>query len=80
MEVETLTDVKKLMQSEIDSLTTETKQKQYEIDSLRVEVERLSVQNPSQQAHSQPSHTGQPDTQNQVRVLHIMSYIINCIH
>ena len=40
--------------------------KQSEIDSLRVEVERLSVRNLSQQAHSQPSHTGQPDTQTQV--------------
>ena len=64
--VQTITDENKLMQSETDSLTTETKRKQSEIESLRVEVERLSVRNPSQQAHSQPSHTGQPDTQTQV--------------
>jgi len=64
--IQTLTDANQSMQSDIDSLTTETERKQSEIDSLRVEIERLSVQNPSQQAHSQPSHTGQPDTQNQV--------------
>ena len=69
--IQTLTDTNQSKQSEIDSLTTETERKQSEIDSLRVEVERLSVRDPSQQAHSQPSHTGQPDTQNQVRVLHI---------
>ena len=64
--IQTLTDANQSKQSEIDSLTTETERKQSEIESLRVEVERLSVQNPSQQAHSQPSHTGQPDTPNQV--------------
>ena len=47
-------------------IQTLTEAKQSEIDSLRVEVERLSVRNPSQQAHSQSSHTGQPDTQTQV--------------
>ena len=46
--------------------TTTDAAKQSKIDSLRVEVERLSVRNPSQQAHSQPSHTGQPDTQTKV--------------
>ena len=46
--------------------TTTDATKQSKIDSLRVEVERLSVQNPSQQEDSQPSHTGQPDTPNQV--------------
>jgi len=64
--IQTLTDAKQSMQSEINSLTTETQRNLSEIDSLRVEVETLSVQNPSQQAHSQPSHTGQPDTQTQV--------------
>ena len=59
------------------SIQTLTEKNRSEIDSLREEVERLSVQNLSQQAHSQPSHTGQPDTQNQVRVLHITSYIIH---
>ena len=62
---------------EIERLTTETKQKRSEMDSLRVQVGRLSVRDPSQWAHSQPSHTGQPDTQNQVRVLHIISYVIH---
>jgi len=61
--IQSLIDANQSKQSEINSLTTET---QREIDSLRVEVERLSVRNPSQQAHSQPSHIGQPDTQNQV--------------
>ena len=69
--IQTLTDTN---QSEIERLTTETERKQSEIDSLRVQVERLSVRDTSQQAHSQSSHTGQPDTQNQVRVLHMMSY------
>jgi len=64
--IQTLTDVNQSKQSDIDSLTTETERKQSEIDSLRMEVERLSVRNSSQQAHSQPSHTGQPDTQTQV--------------
>jgi len=72
---QTLIDANQSKQSEIDSLTTETEWKQSEIDSLRAQVERLSVRNPSQQAHSQPSHTGQPDTQNQVWVLHIMSQV-----
>ena len=40
--------------------------KQSEIESLRAEVERLSVRNPSQQAHSQPNHASGPDMQNQV--------------
>ena len=61
--IQSLIDANQSKQSEINSLTTETQQ---EIDSLRVEVERLSVRNPSQQAHNQPSHTGQPDTQTQV--------------
>ena len=64
--IQTLIDVNQSKQSEIDSLTTETQQSLSEIESLRVEVERLSLQNPSQQAHSQSSHTGQPDTPNQV--------------
>ena len=64
--IQTLINANQSKQSEIDSLTTETERKQSEIDSLRVEVERLSLRNPSQQAHSQPSHTGQTDTQNQV--------------
>ena len=59
-------DVNQSKQSEIDSLTTETQRNLSEIESLKVEVERLSLRNPSQQAHSQPSHTGQPDTQTQV--------------
>ena len=75
--IQTLTDANQSNRSEIERLTTETKRKRSEMDSLRAEVERLSVRDPSQQAHSQPSHTGQPDTQNQVRVLHITSYIIH---
>jgi len=67
--IQTLIDANQSMQSEINSLTTETQRNLSEIDFLRVEVERLSVRNPSQQAHSQPSHAGQPDTQNQVCVL-----------
>ena len=78
--IQSLVDANQSMQSEINSLTTETQRNLSEIDSLRVEVARLSVRNLSQQPHSQPSHTGQPDTQTQVRVLHIMSYIINYIH
>ena len=58
------------MQSEIDSKQSEidslTQRNQSEIESLRAEVERLSVQSPSHQAHRQPSHTSQPDIQNQV--------------
>ena len=38
------------------------------IESLRAEVERLSVQNPSQQAHSHPNHVREPDVQNQVHI------------
>ena len=57
-------------QSEIKSLeahiTDTNLAKQSEIVSLRAEVERLSVQNPSQQTHSQPSHTREPDIQIQV--------------
>ena len=64
--IQSLIDANQSMQSEINSLTTETQRNLSEIDSLRVEVERLSLRNSSQQAHSQPSHTGQPDTQNQV--------------
>ena len=58
--IQTLTDT---YQSEIDSLT---QNKQSEIESLRAEVERLSVQSPSQQVHRKSSHTGEPNTQNQV--------------
>ena len=75
--IQTLTDANQSNRSEIERLTTETKRKRSEMDSLRAEVERLSVRDPSQQAHSQPSHTGQPDTQKQVRVLHITSYTIH---
>ena len=57
--IQTLTAANQSKQSEIDS-------KQSEIESLRAEVERLSVQSPSRQAHRQPSHTSQPDIQNQV--------------
>ena len=74
---QTLTDTNQSNRSENDRLTTEIQQNRSKIDSLRGEVERLSVRDPSQQAHSQPSHTGQPDTQNQVRVLHTTSYIIH---
>ena len=58
--IQTLTAANQSKQSEIDSLT---RRNQSEIESLRAEVERLSVQSPSQQAHSQHS---QPDIQNQV--------------
>ena len=50
-------------EARIQTLTDTNQLKQSDIDSLRVEVERLSVRNPSQQAHSQPSHTGHPDIQ-----------------
>ena len=53
-------------ETHIQTLIDTNQSKQSDIDSLRVEVERLSVRNPSQQVHSQPSHTGQPDTQTQV--------------
>ena len=53
-------------EARIQTLIDTNQSKQSDIDSLRVEVERLSVRNTSQQAHSQPSHTGQPDTQTQV--------------
>ena len=61
--IQTLTDTNQSKQSEIERLTIEAERNRSEIDSLRI---RLSVRNPSQQAQSQPSHTGQPDTQNQV--------------
>ena len=61
--MQTLTAANQLKQSEIDSLT---QRKQSEMESLRAEVERLSVRSPSQQAHSQPPHTSQPDIQDQV--------------
>ena len=48
-------------QSEIDS-------KQSEIEHLRGEVERLSVQNPSRQTHTNPSHTRESDIQTQVHI------------
>ena len=51
------------VEAHIDSLT---RRNQSEIESLRAEVERLSVQSPSRQAHSQPSYTSQPDIQDQV--------------
>ena len=59
------------MQTEIDSLT---QSKQSEIESLRAEVERLSVRSPSQQAHSQPPHTRQPDVQDQVYNSKLLTY------
>jgi len=37
-------------------IQTLTDTKQSEIDSLRAEIERLLVQSPSLQVHSQPSH------------------------
>ena len=60
------------MQSEIESMQSGIDSKQSEIVSLtwrnqtviehlRAEVERLSAQSSSQLAHSQPSHTGEPD-------------------
>ena len=65
--IQTLIDANQSKQSEIDRLTTETKRNRSEINFVRAEGERLSVRNPSQLApHSQPSHTGQPDTQTQV--------------
>ena len=66
--IQTLTPANQSKQSQIDSLT---RRNQSEIESLRAEVERLSVQSPSRQAHrqhSQPSHTSQPDIQNQVHI------------
>ena len=59
-QLQTLTDIK---QSQIGSLT---RGKQSEIEYLRAEVERLSVQSPSQQAHSHSSHTRDSDIQTQV--------------
>jgi len=64
--IQTPSDANQSKQSEIGRLTTETEQKQTKIEPLRVGFERLSVQDPSQQAHSHPSHTEEPDTQNQV--------------
>ena len=63
---QTITDANQQFEARIQTLIDTNQSKQSDIDSLRVEVERLSVRNPSQQAHSQPSHTGQPDTQTQV--------------
>ena len=60
--IQTLMDTK---QSEIDS---HTQRNESEIESLRAEVEGMSVQSPSQQAQSQPSHTGEADIQNQVHI------------
>ena len=53
-------------EARIQTLIDTNQSKQPNIDILRVEVEGLSVRNPLQQAHSQPSHNGQPDIQNQV--------------
>ena len=60
--IQTFAAANQSMHSEIDSLT----RKQREIVSLRAEVERLLVQSPLQQAHSQPSHNTESDIQNQV--------------
>ena len=70
--IQTLTDT---YQSEIDSLT---QNKQSEIESLRAEVERLSVQSPSQQVHRKSSHTGEPNTQNQVIICVIHTKMQKC--
>ena len=68
--IRTLTAANQSKQSEIDSMQSQidflTQRNQSQIESLRAEVERLSVQPPSQPTHSHPSHTSQPDTQNQV--------------
>ena len=68
--IQTLTAANQSKQSEIDAKQSEidflTRSKQSEIESLRAEVERLSVRRPSRLAYSQPSHTSQPDIQNQV--------------
>ena len=56
--IQTLTAANQSNLSVIDS-------KQSEIESLRAEVERMSVQSPSQPAHSQPS---QADLQNQTHM------------
>ena len=63
---QTITDANQQFEARIQTLIDTNQSKQSDIDSLRVEVERLSVRNPSQQAHSQPSHTGQPEIQTQV--------------
>ena len=53
-------------QVQIQSKQSEIASNRSEIESLRAEVERLSARRPSQQAHSQPNHTKQSNTQNQV--------------
>ena len=73
-QLQTLTDIKQSQigsltrgkQSEIDTKQSEIDTKQSEIEYLRAEVERLSVQSPSQQAHSHSSHTRDSDIQTQV--------------
>ena len=66
----------KSKQSQIDSMQSEidTRRNQSEMESLRAEVERLSVQSPSQQAHSQPTDTSQPDIQDQVHNSKLLTY------
>ena len=58
------------MLQQLQTLTDENQSiivsKQSEIESLRADVERLSVQSPSRQAHSHPSHTREPDILTQV--------------
>ena len=48
-------------EARIQTLTATNQSNLSEIESLRAEVERLSVGSPSQQIHSQPSHTSIPD-------------------
>ena len=61
--IQTLTATNKSKQSESDSMQSEIdsliQSKQSEIESLRAEVERLSVRNPSRQAHKS-AHPYQP--------------------
>ena len=59
--IQTLTAANQSKQSEIDT-------KPSEIESLRADVGRLSVQSPSRQAHSHPSHTRESDIQTQVHI------------
>ena len=59
--MQTLTAANQSMQSEINSNLSE-------IESLRAEVKKLSVQIPSQQAHTHLNHTREPDMQNQVYI------------
>ena len=61
--IQTLAAANQSMYSEIDSLT---RRKQKETESLRAEIQRLSVRSPTQQTHSQHTHTRPPHIQDQV--------------